>query len=280
MSSHNTAHGHRFFGSVDTFVYADDRLRPTWEPPQDYRFTAEHRHQLCVHLAAHAAISSLGGMGVFMLAVASGGVRSWAINERKNDALDKKFGQCSTSDFYCKHIEWDEARQIYVADRAGWEEDLEQAYEDLWIRCSGTNAADMSPDGPPTLDEVIAERRREVRAYVCAYLAGPIADGITAGLSANEAIQLYDRRDTQKVGKSDIAVARGLADLLSPDEYENAVRLTEEALHRPDVWGPVIDVAGQLEKLGLIENDECEIELDDWLPDPEEDWPPAPGLAN
>jgi hypothetical protein len=280
MSSEKTDFGQRFFGSTDTFIYCDERFRPSWEPSQDYRLTAEHRHQLCVHLAAHAAISSLGGAFVYMLAVPGVGVHSWTIDERKSDVTEQIWARCSTSDFYCNYIEWDSDGQIYTANRAQWEKNLEQDYEsrtsprDPQQTVVGTFSKD-----DVSIDTFISEQRRQVRTHVCGYLAGHIADGITAGMSAAEALKLYDRRDTQRVGKSDIVVARGLAALLPPGEYENAIRVTEEALRRSEIWHAVIRVAEQLEQLGLIESDECEIDLDEWLPLDVEDWPPAPGTS-
>ncbi len=272
--------GYRFLGSVETFVYSDERFRPTWEPPKGYRLKAEHRRQLCVHLAAHAAVSKMGRAWVYMLAVPPVGVRSWTISERKCNSLGKIWGVCSTSDLYCHDLEWDRDRQMYVADRESLECGLEQHYE-VYLH----NHLNPRPDrrvydpfsgGAPTLDEFLAGHRRVVRAQVCGYLAGHIADGITAGMTADEALSLYDRRDTQYVGESDIVVAQGLAGLLPSGEYENAVQVTEEVLRRPDVWQSVIQVAEELEKFGLIEGDECEADLGELLPEDTGDWPPAP----
>jgi len=268
---------YRFAGSADSFVYSGDRLRPTWSPRRGYRLTAEHRRQLCVHVAAHAAVSNMGGAWVYMLAVAPVGVRSWTIGDRKAQSLGRIWGVCSTSDFYCSHLAWDEGGQSYMADREGWEFEIESRYESLMqLRMQ----ADSVVSGFPTLDEVLAEDRRIMRAQACGYLAGHIADGITVGMEATEALRLYDRRDTQYVGPSDIAVAQGLTDLLPPGEYEHAVRLTEEALHRPEVWTVVQRVASELEQLGLIEGDPCEGHAHDHLPEREQDWPPAPGQAD
>lgn len=75
---------YRFLGSTDNFAYTDDRLRPTWRSKSGYQLAAEHRCQLCAHLAAHAAVCSMGGVLVHMVAVAPTGARSWTISERKN----------------------------------------------------------------------------------------------------------------------------------------------------------------------------------------------------
>jgi hypothetical protein len=270
--------GFRFFGSVDTFVYSDEDLRPTWETEEDYRLTVEHRRQLCVHLAAHAAVSHVGGAWVYMLAVPGVGVRSWTTSERKETDLGKIWGLCSTSDFYCNWMEWNRASQRFLVNRYGWEAEIEREYEHLTMpRDPQLNVVNMFPNGVPTKDEFMASRRREARSQACGYLAGHIADGITVGKTATEALRLCDRRDTQDVGASDIVVAQAIAGLLPPGEYESAVRFTEEALGRPKVWRKVQRVATKLEQLGLIEDDECEIQLHEWLPDPEPGWPPGPG---
>lgn len=275
---------YRFPGSVDNFVYTDDRLRPTWSPRRGYRLTAEHRHQFCVHLAAHAAVNSKGGAWVYMLAVAPVGVRSWTIGDRKVQSLGEIWGLCSVSDYYCNHIEWATDSERYVANREHWEWEIRHEYENYLHRHlnpePGIKVWDPFANGAPSAEEFMAARRRVVRAQVCGYLAGHIADGITAGMEAVEALRLYDRRDTENVGPSDIAIAQGLADLLPPGEYEHAVRLTEEALRRPEVWAAVQQAASELEQLGLIEGDPCEGHAQDHLPEREKGWPPAPSRVD
>ena len=274
--------GYRFFGTVDDFTYADDKFRPTWKSRRGYTLTAEHRHQLCIHLAAHAVISHLGGAGVYMLAVAPAGVRSWAIAERKTREIGPIWGICSTSDLYYRHMQWDEDRQMYAVDRVGWESELEYAYDCLTRPNHGNLLAaeivnQQLASGALAMDKYMAGTRAVVRAQTCGYLAGHIADGITAGMAADEALWLYDRRDTQYVGgASDIVIAEGLAGLLPSGEYENAVRVTEEALRRPAIWKSVSQVAEALEVFGLLEGDECEVDMDDLMPKALPDWPPAP----
>jgi hypothetical protein len=265
----------RFPGSVDWFKYEGEKLRPTWERRRNYRMTAEHRRQLCVHLAAHAAVSGMGGACVYMLAVAPVGVRSWTIGDRKSRSLGKIWGVCSTSDFFCSHLAWDHERQIYIADRDGWESWITGIHD-----CSVRFHKDNGSKGrdPGTLEEYLADFQHVVRAQACGYLAGHIADGITAGMGADEALRLYDRRDTQHVGASDIAIAQGLTDLLplGEYEYEHAARLTEAVLRRPEVWSAVQKVASALEQLGVIEDGPCEDDALALLPPREQDWPPAP----
>jgi hypothetical protein len=268
--------GHRFFGSVDKFIYADDKFCPTWQSRRGNRLAAKHRRQLCVHLSAHAAISRMGGAYIYKLAVAPTHVRSWTIVERKNGDLGTLRGLCSTSDFYCSHMMWHEGHQEFEVDRDGWEAYLTSRSIGLLRACP--------PDEREGYERIldvethISDQRQIVRAQACGYLAGHIADGITAGMTADDALRLYDRRDQQYVGATgDIVIAQGLTDLLPPGEYENAVRVTEEALRRPDVWESVNRLAGELEQLGLIESDKCEVDIDELLPEPTGDWPPAPG---
>lgn len=264
-------YGHRFFGSAERFIYCDERFRPTWEPHEDYLLTPEHRRQLCVHLAAHAVVGSIGGLQVHMLAIPRAGVRSWTMSERKTLLLGKIWGLCSVSDFCCNDLEWDADRQMYVADRAGWEAFVGSLHE------HATTRRRMSTKPLPTKDEFLAHRRREVRAQACVCLAGHIADGITAGMAADEALRLYDRRDTQDVGASDIVLSQALCGLLPEGEYENVIRLTEQALRRPEVWESVHRVAAELDMYGLLEGGECEGDIDGLLPAAEQGWPYGPG---
>jgi hypothetical protein len=229
-------------------------------------------------------VNSKGGALVYKLAVAPVGVRSWTIGDRKVQSLGKIWGLCSVSDYYSSHIEWDTDSQRYVANREYWEWEIRHQYEHC-LRTHlnpppGIKVWDPFANGVPSEEKFMASFRRVVRAQACGYLAGHIADAITAGMGANEALRLYDRRDTQLVGPSDTAIAQGLTDLLPPGEYEHAVRLTEETLRRPEVWAAVQQLASELEQIGLIEGDPCEGHAHDHLPEREQDWPPAPGQAD
>lgn len=274
--------GYWFGGSNETFSYADDRNRPTWTPRRGYVLTPEHRHQLCVHLAAHAAIGHMGGACIYKLAVAPAGTRSWTTPHRKDPSSGPTWGACCTSDIYCEYLKWDTNLQAFVGNRAGWEADLMLSHEQLQraIRESSANAANGAARGdtePVPFEVSLAHQRRVLRAKTCEYLAGHIADGITAGMTADEALRLYDRRDTQYVGASDIVIAQGLSDLLPPGEYEHAVHNTEETLRCPEVWTLVNQLAEQLGNFGLLEGDECEADIYDYLPPSLADWPPALG---
>jgi hypothetical protein len=273
----------RFAGSVDTFVYEDKNFRPTWKPNRGYRLTAEHRRQLCVHLAAHAVVSHLGGLDVYMLAVAGEGVRSWSIGDRKSNAGMKMWGRCSTSDIFCPDARWydDDDYDMIKTDPASWESGIDRNFTDYLARVEAARAGGRE-ELPVSRDEYFELRRRDVRAHICGHLAGHIADGITASMSADEVLQLCDRRDTQRVGASDIVVARGLADLLSApfDEYDHAVRLTGDMLRRAEVWSSVQRLAAELGRFGLLEGSPSEVSIFDFLAKPEGEWPPAMGTPS
>lgn len=274
--------GYRFGGSNETFSYSAERNRPTWTSRKGYVFTPEHRHQLCVHLAAHAAIGHMGGAHIYKLEVAPAGTRSWTTSNRNGLSLGPTRGACCQSDVCCENMKWDAHRQAFVGDRAGWEADLMRSHEQIQraIRESSANATNGAARGDAEtvpFEVVMGHQRRVLRAQTCGYLAGHIADGITAGMTADETLALYDRRDTQYVGASDIVIAQGLADLLPPGEYENAVRHTEDTLRCPEVWTLVNQLAEQLGNFGLLEGDECEVDIYDYLPPSLADWPPALG---
>ena len=108
-------------------------------------------------------------------------------------------------------------------------------------------------------------------------MAGHFADGLSAGLGAEETLRLSDRRDAEYVGASDIVIAQGLADLLGSGEYENAVRLTDAALRRPEIWRCVNQLAEALGEFGLLEGDECEFDIYSCLPQTVPNWLPAQG---
>ena len=274
--------GYRFGGSNETFVYSDKRCRPTWTPKKGYLLTPEHRHKLCVHLAAHAAISHMGGACIYSLAVAPAGTRSWTTPDRKDPLSGPTWGTCCTSDIYCEFLKWDTHRQAFVGDRAGWEAYLRRSHESLErlrreFLANAANKAEWIDTEVVPFEVSLAHQRRVLRAQTCGYLAGHIADGITAGMTADEALTLYDRRGTQYTGASDIVIAQGLADLLPPGEYGNAARNTEETLRCPEVWTLVNQLAEQLGNFGLLEGDECEVDIYDYMPPRLADWPPALG---
>lgn len=276
--------GVRIPGSVDRFIYENEKFRPTWTRGRGYRLTEEHRRQLCVHLAAHAAVSSIGGLNVYMLAVACTGVRSWTIGDRKCDSFGKMWGLCSTSDFFVCNRCWDNVRQEFVADRKAWEAEIDRCYEQYCrevakpIFTKVLKVPEQLREEPPlSRDQYFEIRRRQARAHMCACLAGHIADGITAGMSAEDALKLYEREGMPGAEAGDIAVAKMLADLLPAGEYEHAILLTEEALRRPEIWRPVQRVAGELETFGLLEGSPCEADVLNLPTD--ENWPPAPGFT-
>ena len=267
-------------GTIDTFVYEGKDFRHTWEPKKNYRLTVEHRRQLCVHLAAHAAVSSMGDLHVYMLAVAPEGVRSWSMGDRKSNPGEAMWGRCSTSDIRVVGLPCDGTPNTLVSDRHEWERYCDVRYQGYleFIKQMKERGPETSPKR--SRDEYFEYCRHEVRACMCGYLAGHIADGISAGMEATEILPPYDRAETQHqyVGDSDISIAMFLADLLAlgKDEYDHAARVTDEALRRPEVWAVVQRLASELERLGLIEDGPGEDDALALLPPPEKGWPPAP----
>lgn len=231
-------------GFIDGFVYEDKNFRPSWEPRGDYRLTAEHRRQLCVHLAAHAVVGSMGGADICMLGVVPAGERVWASGKRKRRWLGKTGSDCNNFDLFCDYLSWDDEHQIFIADRDGWES-----------RNSVPDVPDEQLDPGLRLVDHFASQRQALRSQACGYLAGHVADSIAAGMQVTDALRLYDRRNTQYVGASDIAIAQGITDLLPPGEYEHVVHLTEAALRRPEVWAVVQRLASELEQFGYLEYD-------------------------
>lgn len=70
----------------------------------------------------------------------------------------------------------------------------------------------------------------------------------------------------------DISKAAAYASLLPwRNEYEHAQELTEQTLLRPDVWGMVLRLADELERVGNIEDG-----IEALLPAPVPNWPPSP----
>lgn len=208
-----------------------------------YKLTKEHRYGMCIHEAAHAVIFSLGGAFIYRLAVAPEGCTDWVTQGRKGGVLTDLWGICSPSDtsslFFLK---WDDEKECYRADKAGFEKAYGQ-----------------------TNKKVLPQSRREIRAHICARLAGPIADEIHEGQDEGIYVEV-------ETGRShDSASAYGLS-LLLPwrNEYDSLTTVTEQALRRPDVWAMVIRLARELERVGDME------EFDGFLPDAVEGWPSSP----
>jgi hypothetical protein len=223
------------------------------------RLTRERRREVCIHEAAHAVIHSLGGAFVYLLAVAPEDATSWEVHDRKGGLNTGLWGICSTSDFFTPFIRWDDEHEYRVDGRAYgvYLRDMERQINDL-RRAEGKRPA-----------KIAAEQRRIVRAHICGSMAGPVADAITRGDDVEDALDWWgvdtsDRHD-------DLCHAEAMARLLPfRNEYGHAVRVTEQALRRPDIWAAVMRLADELDRVGRMED------LDPWLPPAEKNWPPSP----
>ncbi len=110
------------------------------------------------------------------------------------------------------------------------------------------------------------EALREVRAHLCATLAGPIAEQ----LHRNEEPEIDYEGQWNNLDDAKLAMA---ADALLPwrDELEAMHTLTVQMLRREDVWAMVLRLADELGRAGSIED-----ELDRFLPVQVPNWPPSP----
>ncbi|PLC48036.1 hypothetical protein CR159_20335 [Pollutimonas subterranea] len=187
---------------------------------------------------------SIGGAYVYRLAVAPEGSEDWTIEGRKGGTLTDLWGVCSSSDAFTAtmFMQWDDDDCYYKADKS--------AFASFY----------------PT-DRHRQFALRELRAHVCATLAGPIASQIHEG---EEHIYVdegeYSRTD-------DITKAQGMARLLYwRNEYDYLAELTEQTLRRPDVWAMVLCLADELERIGDMDDEQ----LSGFLPGEVPNWPPSP----
>ena len=208
----------------------------------------ERRRAVCVHEAAHAVIYALGGAWVYRVAVAPEGSAEWRTAGRKGAELADLLGVCCPSDSPATmFIRWDAEECAATADRRRFAELLAMMEE----HCRGYKR----------------EQWRQVRAHVCAMLAGPAAE------------QLHERPDEEPYlwegdcGEfDDITKAEAHCWLLPwRGEFAHLAALTIETLRRPDVWALVLAVADRLEAVVDLEE-----ELMPLLPTAAPDWPPSP----
>lgn len=226
------------------------------------RLTRERRRGVCIHEAAHAVIHALGGSFVYLLAVAPEDATSWQVETRKGNLNTDLWGVCSGSDWWSWYVRWIDELGEYQADRKGYANHLREMERQI-------NEHQRS-EGRPA-GRIAAEQRRVARLHVCVSMAGPAADAIVAGQDVEDAldwwgVEWHDEHD-------DLAVADAIARVLPyRGEYQHAVRVTEEALRRPEIWAAVIRLADELERVGRLENEA----LDPFLPPADRSWPPSP----
>ncbi|MCP3728392.1 hypothetical protein M3I53_35675 [Paraburkholderia sp. CNPSo 3272] len=221
--------------------------------------TQEHRRAICFREAARAVIHALGGAQVYRVAVAPTGSTSWRYQPRKGRDVVDVLGVCEASDVpsVTMHVQWDAAAERFVGDREGFERLAEQARNVV-----------VKGQPPVSQSENLEAWRRLVRAHVCSKLAGSVAASIyPQGALAVEAAKAEFKHDQD--------VADGLSQLLTPGELEHLMRMTDEALRTPSVWGRVTALAEALERDGDIAD-----QLYDYLPEPLKGWPAGPSAAH
>lgn len=217
--------------------------------------TCARRRAVCVHEAGHAVIHALGGAYVYRLAVAPAGATTWSTTGRKGTALSDLWGVCSASDTLGQwFVRWEPEELGYSADRRQFGQVL-RSFE--------------TGGGKARARRAVREVRRQLRAQVCACLAGPAAEQLFE-LPGNEPC-LWEGEWGEP--DDDIAKAEAYSWLLPwRGEFEHLAALTVATLRRPDVWAHVLAVADALEVAGDLE-DEAAMRL---LPLPAPDWPPGP----
>lgn len=225
------------------------------------RLTKERRREVCIHEAAHAVIDALGGSYVYFLAVAPEGATEWQVRGRKGELCTGLWGICCSSDFSTWCMQWNENEFAYEVDRRAYAKhlrDLEQQINEM-----------RRGEGLLPKKGIAAEQRRIVRAHICGSMAGPAADAIVKGEGVEDALDYWtaDLSDPN----DDLCHAEAMARLLPyRGEYDHAVRVTSEALRRPDIWGAVLRLADELERVGHMED------VHPWLPEADRRWPPSP----
>ena len=210
----------------------------------------KQRWVACVHEAAHAVIASLGGAGVYEIAVASVGSDQW---DGDYDEYDKsvshlvRAGYCKTSGVGLEvgFSRWDSNENLYRVRRHEFSRFMRDSY-------------------PRKLRD---EFRRQLRAQVCSLLAGPIAEQILWYPDDPGSVPL-DPADIQSPN-DDFNKAMRTAELLSGRrEGWRLMDLTEAKLREEAVWQSVLNLAQLLSEKGF---------LDDEIPLPNPlgpNWPP------
>ena len=213
-------------------------------------YDEEERWVACVHEAAHAVIASLGGAGVYEIAVASVGSGAW---DGDYDEYEKSVshlvrrGYCQTSNVGVEigFSRWDSEENLYRVRRPEFSRHLREHFS--------RRARD--------------EFRRQLRAQVCTQLAGPIAEEILwypdePGVVPLDPAEMESPND-------DFNKAMRTAELLSGrKEGWRLMDLTEAKLREEAVWESVLTVARLLSEKGVLDD---EIPLPDALGSK---WPP------
>ena len=214
-------------------------------------YDEEERWVACVHEAAHAVIASLGGAGVYEIAVAPVGSGEWDGDYDENDKSVSHLvreGYCRTSGVGMEigFSRWDSDENLYRVDQQGFSRHLREHFS--------RRARD--------------EFRRQLRAQVCTQLAGPIAEEILWNPDEPGVVPL-DPAEMESPN-DDFNKAMRTAELLSGrKEGWRLMDLTEAKLREEAVWESVLTVARLLSEKGKLSYDE--IPLPDALGSK---WPP------
>lgn len=213
----------------------------------------ERRRAVCHHEAGHAVIHARGGAFVYRVAVAPEGCAAWQTESRRGALMTDLWGVCSASNPFIppEFLTWDSDDCAYRVDRKGFDDFLRMRWG------NESSAARRAR---------IAESRRQIRAHVCAYLAGPVATQIYLGEDV-----WIDEANCDFAERDDVTRASGLAQLLPwIGEFDHLVAVTERALRDAVIWSRVCALANALEQRGDIED------VSEFLPAPALGWPPSP----
>lgn len=198
---------------------------------------ARKRYLICLHEAGHAVMAAMGGIRVTKVAVFFGGIE--ASLGRKSPVSDV-LGQCTCSDpvtsRYIKYVE-----NSPVPDRERFESDLKQR------RLQSEKA--------------LAENDRKIRAHVCTFFAGSLAE-------------FKDAFESESC-EDDFLRGLSLGELLDSTGAETARlwMLVQHTFHRkPEVWAAVERLANALDKAGELKGRR----LQELLPAPVPNFPPPP----
>jgi hypothetical protein len=223
-------------------------------------FTKRHRQKVCLHEAGHAVVHAIGGSFVYRLSVApEGDDGSWAPRLRTGSFVKDVWGLCEPSEppLPKEALKWDEVTNQFVCHR------------DVYDAHLRSSAVGQSPADYPFF---LAEQRRQLRAHICAWLAGPLVECLRHGRRTDwKHVEEMHYKIYEPYPSDDVIMAKACGALLSDGpECEHACEVTTAALRRPDIWDAVQRLAKELERVGEIH--ECH----DWLPSPENEWPPLP----
>jgi hypothetical protein len=219
--------------------------------------TQKLRRAACVHEAGHAVIAALGRLSVDRVTVAPLGTPlpdpwEWWFRQSRRPSL----GECDGPEAKVEQfIRWNYDVGGFEVDRKGF----------------AAEPGQLCPADGAMRRKLAAGMRQHARSLLCCALAGPLASAIFTG-EADAADILAHADGCMEF--DDYGRACAIASVLPyRAELDHAVEVAERALRRPDIWGRVMRLADELERVGDI------TDLDGFLPDQEPGWPSSPGSA-